>query len=136
MIFTRLRKVQCKTGWKHSQNTAYWIRHGSAQEKGIAFWETKLHAIITDNTVPLDCIDRVITQHGEMTVYQRSSTPRLVPRSVVKSAWNEQQQQDVLRSCEKLQRDTHKGDHTRPKALTMLRKKNARKLQSGDKKAF
>ena len=45
----------------------------------------------------LDCIERV-TQHGEMTVYQGSSTPRLAPCIVLKSARNEQpqQQQDVL----------------------------------------
>ena len=84
----------------------------------------------------LTVLNEVITQHGEMTVYQRSSTPRFVLRVVLKSAWNEQRQQDVLRSCEKLQRDTHKRDHTRPKALTMLRKKNARELKGGDKKAF
>ena len=61
------------------------------------------------STVPNDCIERVITQHGEMTIYQRSSTPRLAPRIVLKSAWSEQQQlqqwQDVLsqRSRGKLQ---------------------------------
>ena len=32
--------------------------------KGIAFWQTKSHVIITDSTVPPDCIERVITQHG------------------------------------------------------------------------
>ena len=90
--FTRLRKVQCKTGWKHSQNAVYWIHRGRAQEKGIAFWQTKSHATVTDSTVPLDCIERVITQHGEMTINQRSSTPRLATRIVLRRAWHEQQQ--------------------------------------------
>ena len=43
----------------------------------MAFWQTKSHAIITDNTVPPDCLERVISQRGEMTIYQRSSTSRL-----------------------------------------------------------
>ena len=133
MIFTRPRKVHRRTGWKHSQNTASWFHLWNAQEKGIAFWQTKLRAIITDSTMPLDCIARVITQHGEMTVYQRSSTPKLVPRSVLKSAWHEQQlQQDVLRSCGELLA----AHSPRPNALTKLRKKNARELQGGDKEVF
>ena len=51
----------------------------------------------------------VITQHGEMTFYQRCSTARFALRIVLRSAWNDQrkqqQQQDVLsqRSRGKLQ---------------------------------
>ena len=74
------RKVHHKTGWKHCHNAVYWIRLGDAQEKGMAFWRTKSHAIITNSTVPPDCVERVISQH----VCQRSSTPRLAPRTVLK----------------------------------------------------
>ena len=116
---TKPRKVHYKTGWKHSQNAAHWIHLGRAQEKGIAFWQTKSHAIITCSTVPPDCIERVISQRGKMTIYQRSSTPRLAPRIVLKSTWHKQQQQrDVLRSCGKLQWDTHKGDHSTVQGVT------------------
>ena len=96
---TKPRKVHCKAGWKHFQNAVYWIHLGRAQEKGTAFWRTKSHAIITNSAVPLVCVERVTTQRGEMTIYQRSSTPRLALRVVIKSAWHEQRQQDVLRSC-------------------------------------
>ena len=58
-----------------------------------ALFSGQSRAIITHSTVPLDRIERVISQRGEMTIYQRSSTPRLAPRTVLKSAWNEQQQQ-------------------------------------------
>ena len=44
-----------------------------AQVKGIAFWQTKSHAIIAYSTFPQDCIERVISQRGGMTIYQRSS---------------------------------------------------------------
>ena len=79
--FARPRKVQYKTGWMHS----VFGKQNRMQYHG---------------TVPPDFFERVITQHGEMTIYQRSSTPSLAPRIVLKSAWNEQQQQqqrqDVL----------------------------------------
>ena len=66
---------------------------GEHRRKGIALWQTKWHAIITDSTVLFDCTDRVITQHGEKALYQGSSTPRPASRVVLKRAWNEQQQQ-------------------------------------------
>ena len=68
---TKPRKVRHKTWWKHSLKAASWIPLGRAQEKGIAFWQTTSHAIITNSTVPLDCVERVISQRGEMTVCQR-----------------------------------------------------------------
>ena len=103
---TKPRKVHYKTGWEHSQDAVCWTHLGRAQEKGIAFWHTKLHAIIAHSTVPPDCIKRVISQLEEMTIYQRSSTPRSAPRIVLKNTWHEQQQQQQgdLRSCGKLQR--------------------------------
>ena len=94
---TRPRKVHYKTSQKHSQNDAYWTHLGRAHEKSIAFWQTKLHAITTNSTVSLDCIERVISQRGEMNMYQRSATPRPAPRVVQSKAWNEQQQQQEPR---------------------------------------
>ena len=76
---TMPRKFHHKTGWKHSQNAVYWIHLGRAQEKGMACWQTMSHALTTNSTVPPDCIERVISQRGEMTIYQRSSAPTLAP---------------------------------------------------------
>ena len=104
---TKARKVYYKTGWKHSENAVYWIHLGRAQERGIAFWQSKSHAIITNSTTPLDCIERVISQRGEMTVHERSSTPSPAPRIVLTTAWCEQQQEVVLRSRGNCNR-THK----------------------------
>ena len=50
--------------------------------------------------------ERLISQRGEMTIHQRSSTPRLPPRIVLQNTWHEQQQQlqqqVVLRRSRKL----------------------------------
>ena len=63
---------------------------GMAQEKGTASWQTKSHA----------SIELVISQRREMTIYHRSSTPRLAPRIVLKSTWLEQQQQAAASSSQ------------------------------------
>ena len=70
-------------------------------------WESTRdrHSVLANGTVPPDCIERVTSQHGEVTIYQ-PSTPRPAPRAVLKNVWHEQQQQQqqqvVLRSRGKL----------------------------------
>ena len=119
---SRPRKVDCKTRCKHSQNAVDWIHLRRAQQKGISFWQAKTHVIITNSTLPPDCVERAISHRSEMTIYQRSSIPRLAPRIVVKSAWHkqQQQQQDDLSS-----QKTAAGQCPRPFASTMLRKKES-----------
>ena len=90
---TKPRGVHYKTGRKNSQDAVYWIHLGRALEKSITLWQTKSHASSAYSTVPPDCMERVISQHGEVTICQRSSTPRLAPRTVLKDTWHEQQQQ-------------------------------------------
>ena len=104
---TKPSKFHHKAGWKHSQKAAYWIHMGEHRRKALRCGKRKPHAIITNRTVPPDCIERVISQCGEMAVYQQSSTPRPAPQSVLASAWHEQQQQqqqqqDVSRNSGKL----------------------------------
>ena len=85
---TRKSSLQNRDG-STLKNAFYCIHLGRAQKNGIAFCHTKSHAINTNSTAPPDCVERVISQRGEMTFYQRSSTARAVPRIVLRSAWNE-----------------------------------------------
>ena len=48
---------------------------------------------IVHSSVLADCIYKVISQKGERTLCERLSTPRPVPKIVLKSAWQSQQQQ-------------------------------------------
>ena len=113
---TQRTRVHYETGWNHSQDAVYWIHVGRAQEKSTAFWQPKLHAIIAYHPFPPDKIERVISQRGDMTIYQRSSTPRLAPRIVLKSTWHEQQQQAAAssslhsKSCGKLQQTQYRPE--------------------------
>ena len=70
------RKVHFKTKWKLSQKAVYWIPLARAQEKGLQFWRTRSRAIVVYDSLPLDCIERVMSEHGEKTLHQRLSTPR------------------------------------------------------------
>ena len=55
--------------------------------------------------VPADCIEKVVSQGGDKTLFQRPSTPRPAPKIVLKNVWKlrrqQQQQQDTLRSTGK-----------------------------------
>ena len=90
---SKLRKIHCHSTWKNTQDAAYWINFVRAQDKGLRFWQTRSQAEIVHNSVPTDCIDKVIPQKGERTLFERLSTPRPAPKIVIKSAWQSQQQQ-------------------------------------------
>ena len=82
-------KVTCRNQERHTtsfcgkraQDAVYWIPLAKGQEKDKTFWQTKSNAIIAYKTVPLDCIDKVISRKGETTLYHRLSTPRLQEHS-------------------------------------------------------
>ena len=51
-------KVRNWTKWKVYQITEKWINLKSAQDRGLAFWQTHFNAIILDNPVPADCLEK------------------------------------------------------------------------------
>ena len=51
------RKVQCRTKWKMFQNALNWINLRNAQDKGLAFWQTRSNAVILHDSVPADCLE-------------------------------------------------------------------------------
>ena len=80
-----------KTWWKHSQDAVYWIHFGRAQEKGIAFWQTKIacnHCIQHGTTklyrtsdlttrrndhLPSKSIEKELKQEGVFNVFSEAS---------------------------------------------------------------
>ena len=60
----------------------YWINLRKAQDKGLTFWQTtRFHAIILYDSVPADCIERVVST---------APTPRPPPKILLKEAWQVQ----------------------------------------------
>ena len=99
------RKVRYYSKWKPHQDAVYWIHLARAQEKGLQFWQTRSHAIVVHDSVPADCIEKVVSMQGDETLYHRLSTPRPAPKIILKDVWilkqQQQQQQDTLSSTGK-----------------------------------
>ena len=87
------RKVHYYSTWKNTQDAGYWINLVRAHDKRLRFCQTRSHAEIVHNSLPEDCICKVISQKGERTLFDRLSPPRLDPKIVLRSAWQSQQQQ-------------------------------------------
>ena len=73
---TKPRKVPYKTKWNVYQDAVYWINLKNAQEKGLAFWQTRSNAVILHDSVPADGLGKVVSTRTEEILYQ-SSTRRL-----------------------------------------------------------
>ena len=87
------QKVHYNTYWKHNQDAEYWTKWFRAQDQGLQFWQTKSFAIITHDSVPRDCIHRVISQKRGRVIFEGLATPRTAPKLTLKSNWFVQQQQ-------------------------------------------
>ena len=123
------RKVHYHSTWKNTQDAACWINFVRAQDKGIRFWQTRSQAEIVHNSVPTDCIDKVISQKGERTLFDRLSTPRPAPKIVIESAWQSQQQQQPHQQ----QQDSESGS-TRTRKLVRRVQREERERINGIQK--
>ena len=61
--------------WTPHQDAVYWIHLTRAQEKGLQFWQTRSHAIVVLDSVPADCIEKVVSMKGQKL--KINDTPRL-----------------------------------------------------------
>ena len=56
---------------KFTRMQCFWINLKSAQDKGSAFWQTRSNASILDNSVPADCLDKVVHTKSEEVRYRK-----------------------------------------------------------------
>ena len=60
----------------------YWINLKSAQDRGLVFWQTNSNAVVLDDSVPADCLEKVVNHKtGEIL----SSRPP--PKVTLKHVW-------------------------------------------------
>ena len=57
------------------------------QDKGLKNRQTRSHAIILYDSVPTDCIKQVVSTKTDVILHQRTPTPRLPPKIVLKEAF-------------------------------------------------
>ena len=50
--------------WRLEQDAVYWIHLSSAQDAGLEFWQTRSNAIITYQSVPQECVVKVVSESG------------------------------------------------------------------------
>ena len=101
-----------------------------AQDKGPRFWQTRSHAVIVYNSVPADCIYKVISQKGKRTLFERLSTLRPAPKIALKGAWQsqqQQQQQDTSESASSRRKLVQREEQGNPTDIPEL--PSARKLK-------
>ena len=63
---SKARKVQHESKWKVSQDAVCWVK---GTRKGLQFWQTRPHARILYDSVPADCIEKVVCLQGDKNLY-------------------------------------------------------------------
>ena len=75
------------------------IRKKKVQEKGLQLWQTRSHATILYDSVPADCIEKVVSTNLKR-LFQKTSTPRPPPKIILKEAWQVQRDTQVQRGSD------------------------------------
>ena len=81
-IFRNHERYSVKSKWK-IQDAIYWINLRKRQDNGLTFWQTWSHAVIFYDSVPADCIEKVVSTKNEEILYQRIPIPRSPPKKCV-----------------------------------------------------
>ena len=79
--YSKPRKVPYEGHWRGDQNAVFWVKLSRAQDLGLQFWQTKSNAIIVHQSVPHQCIERVVGDDGGRIIFQRILTPKRRPNS-------------------------------------------------------
>ena len=74
------RKVKYQIHWRPEQDAVYWIHLSTAQDADLEFWQTGFNAIITYQSVPKECVVKVVSESGKRDLFARQLTPRERPK--------------------------------------------------------
>ena len=78
---TKPRLASYKQKWKRHQDTVYWVDIQLAQRKGLKFYQTRCNAIIFYDTLPANCISKVVVMKSEEIIDQKVYvSPRPPPK--------------------------------------------------------
>ena len=75
------RKVHYQIHWRPEQDAVYWIHLSTAQDVGLEFWQTGSNAIITYQSVPKECVVKVVSERGKRIVRKTTQTSRTTKRN-------------------------------------------------------
>ena len=60
-IYRNHERYNTKSKWKMTQDVMYWINSRIAEDKGLTFWQTRSRAFILYDSVPADCIEKLVS---------------------------------------------------------------------------
>ena len=81
------RKVHCQIHWRPEQDAVYWIHLSTAQDACLEFWQTGSNAIITCQSVPKECVVKVVSESGKRELFAWQLTPRERPKVTLRDTW-------------------------------------------------
>ena len=59
----------------------------SAQNAGLEFWQTGSNAMVTYQSVPKECVVKVVSESGKREMFARHLTPREGPTVTLREKW-------------------------------------------------
>ena len=74
------RKLHYQIHWRPEHDAVYWVHLRSAQDAGLEFWQTGSNAIITYQSVPKECVVKVVSESGKREMFARQLVPREGPK--------------------------------------------------------
>ena len=76
------------SAWKRHQDAVYWVDIDHAIQKGLTFYQTRSNAIILQETLPANCIPKVVRMKTEEVLYEKVfMSPRPPPKISLKHEW-------------------------------------------------
>ena len=84
---TKPRKVKYQMRWRPEQDAVYWIHLSTAQDAGLEFFQTGSNAISTYQSVPKECVVKVVSESVKRELFARQLTPRERPEVTLRPSW-------------------------------------------------
>ena len=73
--------------WRPEQDAVYWIHLSIAQDAGLEFWQTGSNVIITYQSVPKECVVKVVSESGKRELLARQHTFREGSNVTLRDTW-------------------------------------------------
>ena len=67
------RKVKYQIHWRPEQDAVCWIHLSTAQDAGLEFWQTGSNAMITYQSVPKECVVKVVSESVKRELFARTA---------------------------------------------------------------
>ena len=119
--------VPYRTKWRRQQIAVYWFDLQMAHDEGLVFWQTISTAIVLNDSMPADCLLKMVKRNHEILYHKTKPESQVTPDVVVRATWR----QDQL-SSEKPEACCSSSDHLSPGKLgaTLVRDRETRLLSA------